>query len=91
MSSRKPSPVELTAQYIAQQIDAGPWQELLRAHSYCRSCPARSGPLPGSADDLPDAVCPLCPLRPLMLALSDLALRQADRAAPESHPAKRRS
>lgn len=67
-----------TARHIIQAVDGTDWRALLEQHRYCATCPARGGPA-----DVAGEVCNLCaacPLRPLMMALADMALRQG--AAP---------
>ena len=67
-----------TAQHIVKAVDGTDWRALLEQHRYCATCPARGGPVEvvGEVCNL----CAACPLRPLMMALADMALRQGKSA-----------
>lgn len=69
--------VRAVASHIAAVIDGTDWAGITRQINPCRTCPARDGPhLIG--DDI-GSFCTACPLRPLLMALADLDLRQQRR------------
>lgn len=69
--------VRAVASHIAAVIDSTDWAGITRQINPCRTCPARDGPhLIG--DDI-GSFCAACPLRPLLMSLADLDLRQQRR------------
>jgi len=76
----KAATIQATSDYIIQILDSEPWAERLKESAYCASCPARQG---GILDgDTIDHLCSYCPLRPYMMALADLTLRQRRKGRP---------
>lgn len=70
----KAAAVQATADYILSIIDEQPWQQRMDDAAFCRNCPARQG---GVLDaDSIDHLCAYCPLRPYMMALAEIVLRQ---------------
>lgn len=73
----KDATAKAVASHIASVIDGTNWRSITRKVNPCRNCPARDGPhLIG--DDI-GSFCSACPLRPLLMALADLDLRQQRR------------
>lgn len=72
--AKRAAAVQATADYIIEVLDREPWAEKLMQASYCRQCPARQGGVL-DGDDI-EHLCNYCPLRPYMMALAELNLRQ---------------
>lgn len=76
-SKKRDATARAVASHIAKVIDGTDWAGITRQINPCRTCPARDGPhLIG--DDI-GSFCAACPLRPLLMALADLDLRQQRR------------
>lgn len=76
--------VRAVAKHIVKAIDTTDWTGIKENINPCRNCPARDGPhLIG--DDI-GSFCSACPLRPVLLSLADLELRQQRRKELEDNP-----
>lgn len=76
-NKKRDATTKAVASHIAKVIDGTNWAEITQKINPCRTCPARDGPhLIG--DDI-GSFCTACPLRPLLMALADLDLRQQRR------------
>lgn len=70
------------ADHVRKAIDQTPWVQIIQQINPCSSCPARSGIAARAS------YCDVCPIRPLMLSLAELQLRQAaTRKTPAPKPA----
>lgn len=60
----------IVADHVRAAIDRTPWGAIIAEVNPCSSCPARTKIAARAA------YCDVCPMRPLMLALAELQLRQ---------------
>lgn len=77
MTKQQRKAIEATQKHIQGIVDTTPWAEAARL-DWCRTCPGRSGVISESGLESP---CYACPLRPLIVALAELQLRQNRDAA----------
>ena len=71
--SKRPNPDDyapIVADHVRDAIDRTPWGAIIAEVNPCSSCPARTKIAARAA------YCDVCPIRPLMLALAELQLRQ---------------
>lgn len=73
MTKKERQALEATREYIQRIIDTTPWADAAQQATWCRSCPGRASIITESGLDSP---CYACPLRPLLVALAELQLRQ---------------
>lgn len=80
MKKQQKNALEQVRQHVQTIVEQTPWASAADRIDWCRTCPARA---PIVTENGLESPCFSCPLRPLVVALAELQMRQnaASRAA----------
>lgn len=73
MKKQQKDALKQVRQHIQAIVDATPWASAAERIDWCRTCPARAPIVTANGLESP---CFSCPLRPLLVSLAELQMRQ---------------